>query len=57
MKLKFYIDSKGEKIYTLNEEIKGKKTNDAHYKFVKVKNAPIQNSLKSKRKANLYSNS
>jgi len=39
MKLKFFID-KGKKIYTLKEEVNGKKTSDAHYKFVKIK--PIQ---------------
>ena len=40
MKLKFYKNSEGKKIYTLNEEIKGIKTNNAHYKFVKVRDAP-----------------
>jgi len=36
MKLKFY-KKEGKKIYTMKEEVKGKKTNDAHYKFVKIK--------------------
>jgi len=40
MKLKFYIDSEGRKIYTLQEEIENKKTNDAHYKFIRIKDAP-----------------
>jgi len=41
MKLKFYINSEGRKIYTLKDEnTEGKKTNDAHYKFVKLRDAP-----------------
>lgn len=43
MKLKFYINSEGKKIYTLEEEITGKKTNDAHYKFIKIRDAPPSN--------------
>jgi len=43
MKLKFYINSKGEKIYTLKEEFEGKKTNEAHYKFIKIRDAPPSN--------------
>ncbi len=39
MKLKFYIDKEGKKIYTLKESIDNKKTEEAHYKFIKVKNA------------------
>lgn len=37
-KLRFYINEKGEKIYTLKEEVKVEnkeiKTKDAHYKFL-----------------------
>ena len=40
MKLKFYINSEGKKIYTLNEEVENKKTNEAHYKFIKIRDAP-----------------
>jgi hypothetical protein len=40
MKLRFYLDSEGKKIYTLKEEIENKKTNDAHYKFIKIRDAP-----------------
>ncbi len=37
MKLRYYLDKKGNKIYTLKE---GKDTKEAHYKFIKLKNAP-----------------
>jgi hypothetical protein len=40
MKLNFYTDSEGKKIYTLNEEVNNKKTNEAHYKFIKIRDAP-----------------
>lgn len=41
MKLRYYIDSaKGKKVYTLNEEVDNKKTNEAHYKFIKIRDAP-----------------
>ena len=40
MRLRFYINSEGKKIYTLEEEINSKKTNDAHYKFIKIRDAP-----------------
>jgi hypothetical protein len=40
MKLKFYINSSGEKIYTLKENIDGKETKNAHYKFIKIRDAP-----------------
>lgn len=43
MKLKFYINSEGKKIYTLHEEIQGKKTSEAHYKFIKIRDAPRSN--------------
>ncbi|MCX6750512.1 MAG: hypothetical protein NTZ83_03570 [Candidatus Pacearchaeota archaeon] len=43
MKLRFYINSEGKKIYTLDEEINGQKTNDAHYKFIKIRDAPKSN--------------
>ena len=35
MKLKFYINNEGKKVYTLKEEINGQKTKEAHYKFLK----------------------
>ena len=45
MKLKFYNDSEGKKVYTLKEEQPNsrEKTNDAHYKFVKIRDAPPSN--------------
>lgn len=46
MKLKFYINTDNEKVYTLNEEIKEQKIQEAHYKFIKIKDAPPSNNLK-----------
>jgi hypothetical protein len=40
MKLKFYINSEGKKVYTLNEEFNNKKTIEAHYKFIRIRDAP-----------------
>jgi len=40
MKLKYYLDSKGNKIYTLKETTK---TKDAHYKYIKIKDCPTSN--------------
>lgn len=40
MKLLFYINSEGKKVYTLKEEVNDVKTNEAHYKFIKIKDAP-----------------
>jgi hypothetical protein len=40
MKLKFHTDSEGKKFYTLKEEINNKKTNEAHYKFIRIRDAP-----------------
>jgi hypothetical protein len=37
MKLKFFVNSKGKKQYTLKEKINNNSTKDAHYKFVKIK--------------------
>jgi rRNA maturation protein Nop10 len=39
MKLKFYINEKKEKVYTLKETVNSKKTEEAHYKFIKLKDA------------------
>jgi len=39
MKLKFFLNEKGEKKYTLKEEIDRQKTKDAHYKFLKIRDA------------------
>lgn len=36
MNLKFYTKD-NKKVYTLKSEINGKKTEDAHYKFIKFK--------------------
>ncbi len=43
MKLKFFINSDGKKQYTLKEEINSEKTKDAHYKFIKIRDAPPSN--------------
>lgn len=43
MKLRFYTNKSGEKIYTLKDEVKGQKTKDAHYKFLKLRDAPPSN--------------
>jgi len=40
MKLKFHINSEGKKEYTLKEDVNDKKTNEAHYKFIKIRDAP-----------------
>jgi hypothetical protein len=39
MKLKFYINSDGKKIYTLKDSVNNQKTKDAHYKFIKIRDA------------------
>lgn len=36
MKLKYFFEE-GKKIYTLQEEHQDKKTKDAHYKFIKIR--------------------
>ncbi len=38
MRLKFYT-KEGKKIYTLNSSHEGKETKEAHYKFIKMKDA------------------
>ncbi len=38
-KLKFYISEKGEKVYTLKDKVDGEDTKDAHYKFIKIRDA------------------
>ena len=38
-KLRYYLKGK-EKVYTLKESIDNVPTKDAHYKFIRVKNAP-----------------
>ncbi len=40
MRLKFYLDKKGKKIYTLKSDVSGNATKDAHYKFIKIRDAP-----------------
>ncbi len=47
MKLRFYINEKGVKVYTLNESANGKKTEDAHYKFIKIKSIKEKSELTS----------
>ena len=43
MKLKFYVDSKGKKQYTLKSEAQKKTTQEAHYKFIKIKSESNSN--------------
>ena len=44
MKLKYFLDTKGNKEYTLDEESpEGEKTKDAHYKYIKIKDCPTSN--------------
>jgi hypothetical protein len=40
MKLRFHINNKGKKTYTMKE---GENTHDAHYKFLKIRDAPKSN--------------
>lgn len=35
MKLRFFTDKNGNKVYTLKEKIQDKLTQEAHYKFLK----------------------
>lgn len=46
-KLKFYLKD-GEKVYTIKEKISGteEKTQDAHYKFIKIRPREEINILK-----------
>lgn len=37
MKLKFTTNKDGEKKYTLKSSVSGKTSQDAHYKFIKLK--------------------
>lgn len=39
MKLKYYNQS-NKKIYTLKDSVNGQPTKPAHYKFIKIKDAP-----------------
>jgi hypothetical protein len=43
MKLRFFINSENKKKYTLKEEVNKEKTKDAHYKFIKIRDAPPSN--------------
>lgn len=40
MKLKYFLNPKNKKQYTLKEKVDNKKTHDAHYKFIKIRDAP-----------------
>lgn len=42
-KLKFYINEKGKKVYTLKDKVGSEETKDAHYKFIKIRDAPKNN--------------
>lgn len=37
MKLRYFLNTKGEKIYTLKEKVTGREVKEAHYKFIKLK--------------------
>jgi len=43
MILKFYINEKGEKVYTLKGSHNNRQTQEAHYKFIKLKD--VQNKV------------
>ncbi len=47
MRLKYFIDEKGKKVYTLKSNLDNKTTLDAHYKFIKVISASKTTSLDS----------
>jgi hypothetical protein len=42
-KLKYFLDSSRNKSYTLKNIIAGKETLPAHYKFLKLRDAPKDN--------------
>ena len=42
-KLKYYINKNNQKIYTLKESVDSTPTIDAHYKFIKIRDAPQDN--------------
>jgi hypothetical protein len=46
MKLRYFLNNEGKKIYTLAEEKNNQKTKDAHYKFVKIRDAPTNSNSK-----------
>lgn len=39
MKLKYYLNEKGEKVYTLKQSHDNNQTKEAHYKFLKFTDA------------------
>jgi hypothetical protein len=43
MKLKYFLDAEGKKIYTLAENKNNQPTKEAHYKFIKLRDAPPSN--------------
>lgn len=43
MNLKFSINKEGKKVYTLKDSIDNKKTEEAHYKFLKFDRKPKDN--------------
>lgn len=46
MKLRFFKNTKGKKIYTMKEKIPdsdNQETKQAHYKFIKIRDAPKSN--------------
>lgn len=49
MKLNFYVNSEGKKVYTLQGKIKDKDIFEAHYKFIKLRDAPVNIKNTSKR--------
>ena len=40
MKLRYYLNKESKKIYTLKEELDNQPTKEAHYKFLKLRDAP-----------------
>ncbi|NCN98576.1 hypothetical protein GW923_00085 [Candidatus Pacearchaeota archaeon] len=39
-KLRYFVDKKGNKVYTLQDSLEDQETKSAHYKFIKIKDAP-----------------
>ena len=44
MKLRYFIDDKTKKkVYTMKEKVDDILTKDAHYKFIRIRDAPLKN--------------
>ena len=52
MKLKYFLNNEGKKIYTLKEKVPDSEiqTKDAHYKFIKIRDAPPNSASKPQKR-------